>query len=230
MEELDMSREQSVSTTLRAALISTLISAVLTGCIFSPDKKEIIVGGGEGPKVVQNPDDLIQNLAVAYRNRNITDFAALLANDPTNKAEYLFQLDSPQLENWDYNEEVRIHQRMFEPESTPPGQSPVPAEYWLAAIQITLTRSAEFTERTDLYESASNPTGLPKDKWFASDAIYATDVFFDTQDTDFQVTGRANFVVIEDLTKNIGDAGKFLILQWNDLGASKPSASEQLPS
>lgn len=228
-----MSREQSVSTTLRAALIATLVSAFLTGCIFSPDKKVVVTQ--DVPTVIGKSEDLIQVLAEAYRTRDITLFASLLANDPDNNAEYLFLLDpaAGSLDDqWGYDLETRIHQRMFEPQNTPAGQSPVPAEYWLTSINITLTRSTQFTERTDLYyDATTNPTGLVRDKWKAEDAIYATDVLFDTQgQLDFQVTGRANFVVIEDLTKSIGDAGKFLILQWNDLGANKPSPLAQMPS
>jgi hypothetical protein len=59
-----------------------------------------------------------------------------------------------------------------------------------------------------------------------TDAIYATDVFFDTRDTDFQATGRANFVVLEDLQKNPGEAGKFLLMQWDDLGSSRKATGE----
>ena len=66
-------------------------------------------------------------------------------------------------------------------------------------------------------------------KWKVTDAIYSTDVLFDLQgEIDFQVRGQANFVVIEDLTKEIGDDGKFLLLQWNDLDQAKPSLG--LPS
>src|SRR5210317_284494 len=76
MEEPSMSREQSVSTTLKAALIATLVSAFLTGCIFSPDKKTIDTGGG-APDVVKTPEDLIQVLAESYRTRDIALFSSL---------------------------------------------------------------------------------------------------------------------------------------------------------
>jgi len=229
-----MSREQSVSTTLRAALIATLVSAFLTGCIFSPEQKTIDTGGG-APEVVKSPEDLIQVLAEAYRTRDIVAFSSILANEKANNAEYLFYLDpsaGATEDQWGYELETRIHQRMFEPQNTPAGQSPVPAEIWLTSISITLTKNTEFTEAFDLYyDETLNPTGLKRDKWKASEAIYATDVLFDTQgDLDFQVTGKANFVVIEDLTKSVGEAGKFLILQWNDLGAGKPSPAAQMPS
>jgi hypothetical protein len=167
-----------------------------------------------------SPADLIQNLATAYGALHLEHFVGLLANEPGAAAEFLFFLDGPGNELWGFTEEARIHQRMFEPQNTPPGQNPVPVEYWLVGIYISLTQSAEFRERTDLYESFTNPTGLSPTRWKVTDAVYATDVFFDTQDTDFQVTGRANFVVIEDLERQLGADGKFLLLQWNDLGTN----------
>jgi hypothetical protein len=225
-----MSREQSVTSALKIALFAALIPILMTGCIFSPEKDGEL-DPPEAPSVIKTQDDLVQSLAESYRTQNLSLFTTLLANDPENKAEYLFILDpaanagDPQ---WDYVEEVRVHQRMFEPQSTPPGQAPVPIERWLVSVSITLSPNINFSERTDLYESAQNPTGLDPAKWKATDAVYATDVLFDLQSgNDLQVTGKANFVVIEDLTKEIGNTGKFLLLQWNDL-ANKPSLG--LPS
>lgn len=225
-----MSREQSVTSALRIALFAALIPALMTGCIFSPEQ-DPNTDPPEAPKVIASPADLVQTLALAYRTQNIDMFTGLLANDVENKAEYLFILD-PSAEagdpQWGYEVEVKVHQRMFEPQDTPPGQLPVPLELWLESISITLTADNSFSERTDLYESTQNPTGLNPAKWKATDAIYSTDVLFDLQGgTDFQVTGNANFVVIEDLTKEVGDEGKFLLLTWNDL-AQKPSLG--LPS
>jgi hypothetical protein len=160
-------------------------------------------------------------------------FRSLLVNNPENGANYLFILDpaantgDPQ---WDYAVEMRIHQRMFEPEDTLPGQPPVPVERWLTAVSITLSPNTLFTERVDPYESQQNPDGLVPSTWKAVDAVYATDVLFDLKSgNDLQVTGKANFLVIEDLSKNSGEVGKFLLLQWNDLAnkARKLSAVEE---
>ena len=43
-------------------------------------------------------------------------------------------------------------------------------------------------------------------------------------DVDYKVEGEANFVVLEDKTKQVGESGKFLIYIWEDLGASVPAA------
>ena len=87
----------------------------------------------------------------------------------------------PDEEMWGYDIEAHIHQRMFEPENTPPGLNPVPPEFWLTGIRATLTQQAPFTERTDLYESPQNPDGLSPTKWKATEATYATDVYFEMQ-------------------------------------------------
>jgi len=70
----------------------------------------------------------------------------------------------------------------------------------------------------DLYVSPTNPDGLSPMRWKAMDAVYGTDVLWDLEgEIDYQVIARASFVVLEDLEKELGDSGKFLILQWQDL-------------
>ena len=184
------------------------------------------------PSIAESTEELVELLAVSYRDRNLDLFKSLLANDPGNRSDFLFILapGSGIGGPWDYDEMVSIHQRLFEPEDTPAGQTPVLTEHWLISVNITLTPSIKFSERTDLYESAVNPTGLDPAKWKATDAVYTTDALFDLKSgNDLQVTGRANFVVIEDLTKEHGDGGKVLLLQWNDLGSgfSKSASVEE---
>jgi len=50
-----------------------------------------------------------------------------------------------------------------------------------------------------------------------ADARYSTYVFFDMTGTDYLVEGEANFVLLEDLAKPAGDAGKFLLLSWEEI-------------
>jgi hypothetical protein len=166
------------------------------------------------------PSAVIEGLAHFYRQRDAERFASLLANGAANAAEYEFLLAAnPGGESsWGYDEDTRIHRRMFDPANPQPGEPEVPPEYWLQAIYISLTQITAWTERPDLYRSPTNPGGLPPEKWKTVDARYATYVFFDTQtDNDFLVEGEAVFVVIEDLEKR-GDApGRFLLLQWQDI-------------
>jgi hypothetical protein len=233
MEDPVMSRDKRVSPTRRIAFAALLVPLLLTGCIFSPEKKQIDDGGGVKVGIPEEPGDLVQLLAEAYRERKVDLFTSILANDPTNKAEYLFitaQSSGVADEQWGYTEEVRVHRRMFEPFNTPVGETPVPAELWLTSVTITLSQETAFTERSDLYASEQNQNGLDPAKWKAEDAIYGTDVLFDLQgEIDYQVNGQALFVVITDLTKEIGDDGKFLLLQWNDLAPTAKPAQE-LPS
>ena len=154
-----------------------------------------------------------------------------MANDPDNNAEYLFLLSAPSETGetqWGYLEEVRIHQRMFHPESPPPGDSPVPAEVWLQALTINLSPNEIFSERPDLYSLNGGADGkLDPALWRATDASYGTNLFFDLAgETDYRVEGTANFVVIENLTKDVGDAGKFLIFIWEDVGSPAKTAAD----
>lgn len=213
-----MSRRQNPRRTSLVAFL--LLPLVFAGCVFSPDKTP-----PTPPPPIDSPQALIQALADAYQQRNYAKFASIISTDP--QAEYLFVLE-PDPSNpdpsWGPTEELRIHQRMFEPQNTPPGDPPVPTALWLTSVTITLSLQQDFVERDIYYESPSNPTGLSRTRWLAKEATYGTNVFFETQgETDYQVTGQASFVVIEDLGKNVGDPGKFLIYRWEDLGTSKPT-------
>jgi PKD repeat protein len=164
---------------------------------------------------------LVEELERAYREQDLNSFAAILADDPGRNAEFRFILSYPTdlgETEWAYEEEVRIHQRMFHPEAPPPGDPEVNADLWLQTLTITLAQLEIFTERPDLYSVNGGLDGkLDPAVWRATDARYSTYVFFDLVGTDFKVEGEANFVVIEDRTKNIGDAGKFLIYIWEDM-------------
>ena len=200
------------------AIALTLTTLVASGCIFSPKEDP-----PEPPRPVDSPEALIQALKDAYAETNYFKFEGLLAGD------YLFILDMPNMDTgetqWDRTTELRIHQRMFDPENIPPGDPPLASEYWLQSVGITLTSETTFVERPELYTTFDPPGTLNPEIWKAESATYGTNVLFSLQgETDFQVDGRANFTVITDKTKNIGDPGKFLILRWEDLGMRKPSA------
>ena len=210
----------------RAKLVTSvtcLLTFVATSCVFSPVSKP--PAPPIGPP--GNPEEFIKVLEGAYRTRNYDTFASLLSAETG--AEYLFILEpnSPGDHQWGRTEELRIQQRMFRPEDIQPGDPPLNPDLWLVSIDISLTPQQGFTEARTFYRSDSNPEGLDPAVWKAMEAVYNTDVLFDLQgQTDFQVTGRASFVVIENLAKNIGDAVKFLIYRWEDLGTrSKPAAA-----
>jgi hypothetical protein len=175
-------------------------------------------------------EELIQDLASAYRERDWQWLMSLFVHDTPDSLDYVF-VTAPSSglpdESWGYVVEERIHRRMLQPADTPMGETPVPAELWLTSVIITMTQETAFTEREDLY-SPQNPDGLSPERWKATDAIYGTDVLFDLQGPiDYQVTGQALFVVIEDLQKPLGVDGKFLVLQWNDLAPSVAITSVQ---
>ena len=182
---------------------------------------------------VDSEPSLVQALADAYRRLDYAKFTTLFANE--DGAQYLFFLCPGVVDPtpyWGYTEEMRIHRRMFRPQDVLPGEVPVPPERWLASVHIGLTQMTGFAERSDLYRSDTNPQGLDRGRWRATEAIYRASVFFQLRgDFDYQIDGRENFVVIDDLQKPSGQAGKYLIYRWEDMGASPRASgtSQQLP-
>lgn len=210
------------------ALFLALATCLAAGCIFSPTEEVI---PPSPPPVIDSEEALINALSRAYLTRDDLLFKSLLANDPDRNADYLFLLSEPTdlgETQWGFEEEVRIHQRMFHPEAPPPGDPEVAAELWLQSLTITLTKQENFAERADLYSENGGLDGkFDRSIWRVTDARYTTYVFFDLTGTDYKVEGEANFVVIEDLTKDVGDAGKFLIYIWEDISVpAKPANTD----
>lgn len=161
---------------------------------------------------------VISQLQDVYRVMDPDRFAALLHPD------FLFQLQPDPLNpeqpaDWGRTEEVRIHERMFEPEQFASGSDPVPQELWLSGITIHLASSRQFTERPEFYASPTNPSGLDSTQVTAWGTDFNDSVLFETLgETDYQVTGQSYFVVVEDRTKPPSAAGAFLLYRWQELG------------
>jgi hypothetical protein len=170
------------------------------------------------PQSTEPTSDLVATLARAYQTRDVELFASLLANDLASHAEFVFLFepahDSGETQ-WGRDEEIRLHRRMFHPEAPAPGEEPVPQARWLERIVIQFTPLEPFQERRDLY--SENGGELDSGRWRAADARHASFMLFESQDTDYLAQGESNFVVLEDLTKNEGDPGKFLLYMWEDL-------------
>ena len=168
--------------------------------------------------------DVIAALERAYGTLNYNLYRSLLADNAPDNAEFRFFLSEPTgggETQWAVTEELRIHQRMFVPERTPEGDVPVPPELWVQSIDIHLTQLEPFQERPDLYSQDGGADGkLDPGRWRATDARYATDVFWNTQgDVDYQVTGQAIFVVIQDRERRACASGRFLLYIWEDIGS-----------
>ncbi len=216
----------------RTALFAALASILVTGCIFSPETGEL---PPEPPIVIDSSEALVSALERAYQTRDYPLFESLLANDSDRNADYLFILSEPTEEGetqWGFETEARAHRRMFDPENTLPGELPVPNDLWLQSVDINLTRQTEFTERTDLYSADGGADGLLDNTvWRAESARYSTDVFFAMNgEIDYQVTGQADFVVIEDLSKSAGETGQFLLFIWEDLAAPGKTVAAHDPT
>ncbi len=173
------------------------------------------------PQTPEPPSDLVAVLAQAYQTRDVELFASLLANDAAGHAEFVFLFEAAHdsgEKQWGRDEEIRLHRRMFHPELPAPGEPPLPANRWLDRIVIQFTPLEPFRERPDLYSENGGEDGkLDSRRWRAADARHATYMLFQGQDTDYLSRGESNFVVVEDLTKQAGDPGKFLLYMWEDL-------------
>ena len=152
----------------------------------------------------------------AYRRRHLEGFAEFLSTEPG--AEYRGPLGLGPAE------EICLHRRMFEPENQSPGQPPVPSELWPVGITLQLTPLRDWSERPDLYRSATNPQGLDPERWRATEAEWHYEIFFDTQtEVDYGASGSCKFIVLRDLSKSSGEERSVVIYRWEDRGSSSES-------
>jgi hypothetical protein len=118
-----------------------------------------------------SPGECIAELASAYSNMDLDRYAALFTNPAQHGIGFRFVLFEPNEKGekeWGYDEEMRIHRRMFRPETIPAGDRPLPPELWVRSIDAQLEQLRGFEERWDLYRSEQNPTGeLDRHRWRA---------------------------------------------------------------
>ena len=167
------------------------------------------------PKVPVDEAGVIDALANAYRNLDYAALDALLAPD------FAFWFDAPVdgALSWGKAEEQRISRRMLSPQSIRPSEPPVDMALWPARIEITLTPNGRF--RVPLYDPPL--PDLDPEHWRIAECDYAVSLLLHVRsDNDYQITGRASFIVLDDLTKPAGAAGKFMLYDWQDRG---PAAS-----
>ena len=198
----------------RSFLAATIVAVSLLAC------EDPITPPPAQPPPIDSAEAVVAALARAYLQRDPVLFQSLLAHEPTANADFFFILSQPTdlgETQWEYEEEIRIHQRMFRPDTAVP---PVDADLWLNALTITLSKQENFAERHDLYSVNHGEDGkLDTDRWRVMDARYTAYVFFDMVGSDYKVEGVANFVVLEDPAKPAGSDGKFLLYIWEDISA-----------
>ena len=202
-----------------------LAAALVFGCEADPVVKPI-----EPPPSPTNPTEFIEELENAYGRMDLDLYQSLFPEDA--EAPFLFIVNEPdwgEPTNWDLDEELRIHRRMFEPENAVAGEDPVPSDLHLKAIIITLTPVGDWTERFDLYASPIDPAGLDAARWRATEALYQARVLWDTEsNNDYLIDALQNFIVIEDLARPAGEARKFLLYRWEDYGYGPQLSATQM--
>ena len=177
-----------------------------------------------------SPRQLVDTMAAAYRNLDYDLYRALFASSKADGVEFRFVLYRPTPADeteWGYDEEMRIHRRMFQPETIAADEKPLPRELWVRSITCELQPLTVFSERWDLYRSEQNPDGqLDRKQWRATEALYSTFVEWHLEGGGtFHIEGQARFIVIEDRQKASGAPGKFLIYRWEDLGPGESSVA-----
>lgn len=157
-----------------------------------------------------SPEGLMLELQAAYEGMNLERIEALFASEP--QAEYMFLLAErgPDGElQWSRAEDVRIHSRMFRPRDIPADDRPLPATSWIQGIDLELRASAPFTERTI--------PGLDPVRWKALRGTYLVQAeFFLPHPYGYSFDTVQVFIVLEDLGKQLGEPGKFLLYRWED--------------
>ena len=181
-----------------------------------------------------SPGELIAALATAYSSMDLDRYAALFTNQAQHGIDFRFVLFEPNEKGekeWGYDEEMRIHRRMFRPETIPSGDRPLPPELWARSIDAQLELVRDFEERWDLYRSEQHPTGeLDRHRWRVMDAVYATRVtWYLASDRSLAIAGQARFVVVEDLLTPARDPNRFLIYRWEDLGRGETEVTRNGP-
>jgi hypothetical protein len=201
-----------------ALILSLPVLLLLVGCndYYVPCDGDECIDWRYSPPRSQTA--LVNELATSYQTRDYDRFSDLFST-AADSAPYFFTFGDSAGGRWDLLQELCCHRRMFRPEAPLPGETPVPPELWLASIDIHLEGQTAWAERPDLYRSESNPGGLDGLRWKATGARYLCYVLFTTQGpTNYQINAPADFVVIEDLAKNVGSDRKFLLYRWDDLG------------
>ncbi len=172
-------------------------------------------------KPITTSEALIGVLAEAYRTMDLDLYSTLFTRAVVHGVESRFiqyEPTRPVGSEWGTDEELRIHRRMFIPESIGPDEKPLPYSLWVKSIDVELVRLTPFTERFDLYRSEQDPQApLDRKRWRAEESVYATNVVWHTRGgQSMRIAGQARFVVIQDLVDCVDDG--FYVYIWEDLG------------
>jgi hypothetical protein len=164
---------------------------------------------------------VVEALKESYCNLNYELFVSLFVNETEHGVPYTFLLDRPNEKGetqWGLTQEMRIHRRMFRPETIPKNDKPLPRDLWITSIELELVRiGGLFRERYDLYRSDQKLEGLDRHRWRAMSAEYAYSMLIHTQGgKKLCASGQATFVVIEDLANWDQEEPTFLIYRWED--------------
>jgi len=111
-----------MTTAVRAgtAFLACIVFLGLTGivgCPFSPEDKDDIVVPPPKFKSRISPENLLENLKTAYREREVAEYESLLANNFTFVLSLEDQDEPDMPDQWGRNTEIEIHRNIFDNEN-----------------------------------------------------------------------------------------------------------------
>ncbi len=191
---------------LFAALAVVLSLGYLPGCEDTASPPEPAL-----PLVITSPEAVIAALARAHNEKNTELLGRLLGSEPGAVCRFL------PCGVTDPTEGSILDPRTPLPWTPPLPPPPIPTELIPRAIVVSVLQVETFGERPDLYSADGGLDGkLDPRRWRAVDASYEYFVLLDMMGTDYKLEGGANFVVIQDLAKQAGDPGTFLLYLWEE--------------
>lgn len=132
-------------------------------------------------------------------------------------------------QGWCHEAHVCIHRRIFAAAGGVPLDPPLNAELEVLAITADFQPLSAFTPVHNYDRTAAFPAGLDPVRWKLTAAPCRVTALFNLRgDTDYRPASTSFLVVAEDLTKAGGEAGKYTLFRWSEMGYSAAqSAREQ---
>lgn len=166
------------------------------------------------PDFIETPEEVAQAVAASIAGLTPATYESLLFDD----FRYYVDASVPGDRWWSRDEELRIFGRMARPQDYGSTGSPVPPGLWPTGLEFLLTRTSNFTERSEYYASASNSTGLDRMRWRVVAAVFRINGNLHTAGGSLEFAGNTTAIVAEDLQTPRGAGNRFFLYRWFDSG------------
>ena len=167
------------------------------------------------PDVIRTPEELVQAVAASIEGLTPAIYRPLLFGD------FLYYVDASVsgARSWNRDEELRIFDRMAHPQDYMNSDRPVPDNLWPTELDFVVTGTSNFTERSEYYASAGNPTGLNRSRWRVVAASFRINGNLHTTGASpLEFSSNTSAVVAEDMQAVRGAIDRFFLYRWFDSG------------